>query len=224
MVEQQSSAEPAGVEAARVRAAQDGQTASARDRLDYATLKLKRLTEMQRENFVSAQSRAEADAERRLAEPELAAATESRELARIELRLAINVLAQRTMLAPFNGVVLDCMRNPGDLAEAGSGRKPVLKVAQIDPLNVHLGLPAPLPAAVQPGSRARVVPQRAQQALLATVAMVGRVIDAASDTFVARLELSNPNSAILGGVRCTTAIAGVAVPAAPAGAGAKPVP
>lgn len=224
LVELQSSAERAAVEAARFRAAMEGQIASARYRLEYASLKLKRLSEMQKENFVSAQARDEADAERRLAESELAAAIESRELARIEHRRAAEVLAQRAMYAPFNGVVLDRLLNPGDLAESGAGRKAVLKVAQIDPLHVDVVLPAALHAALRPGARAVVSPQGAPQALAATVAMVDRVIDAASGTFVARLELPNPKGSILGGVRCSAEISGVAPPAVPARAGAKPAP
>ena len=52
------------------------------------------------------------------------------------------------------------MLNPGDLAESGSGRKPVLKVAQIDPLRVDVVLPAALFGQVKPGTEASVVPQR----------------------------------------------------------------
>lgn len=214
LVELQSSAERAGVDAARFRAAMDGQIASARNRLEYANLKLKRLTEMQKENFASAQARDEADAERRLAESELAAAIEARDLARIEHKRAVEILALRTTHAPFNGVVLDRMLNPGDLAEAGSGRKPVLRVAQIDPLQVDVVLPASLHAALKPGTRALVTPRGAQAALTATVSVVDRVIDAASGTFVVRLELPNPKGAILGGVRCTIEIPGVSTPAA----------
>ncbi len=224
LVELQSSAERAGVDAARFRAAMDGQIASARNRLEYATLKLKRLTEMHKENFASAQARDEADAERRLAESELAAAIEARDLARIEYRRAVEILALRTMHAPFNGVVLDRMLNPGDLAEAGSGRKPVLKVAQIDPLHVDVVLPAALHAALKPGTRAQVTPRGSQDRLAASVAIVDRVIDAASGTFVARLELPNPKNSILGGVRCTVEINGVAAPGTTARAGTRPVP
>jgi len=223
LVELQSSAERATVDAARFRAAMDGQIAAARNRLEYADLKLKRLTEMQKENFASAQARDEADAERRLAESELAAAIESRGLARIEHKRAVEILALRTTHAPFNGVVLDRMLNPGDLAEAGSGRKPVLRVAQIDPLQVDVVMPASLHAALKPGTRALVTPRGAQGALTATVSVVDRVIDAASGTFVVRLELPNPKSAVLGGVRCTIEIPGVSAAAAPRGS-VKTVP
>lgn len=221
LVELQSSAERAGVDAARFRAAMDGQIASARNRLEYATLKLKRLTEMHKENFASAQARDEADAERRLAESELAAAIEARDLARIEYRRAVEILALRTMHAPFNGVVLDRMLNPGDLAEAGSGRKPVLRVAQIDPLKVDIVVPGHLFGAIKPGARAVVTAKGAAGRYVATVAIVDKAIDPASGTFVVRLDLPNPNHTLPGGMRCTAEIDGVAPPA---GATARPAP
>lgn len=222
LVELQSAAERAAVEGARFRAQMEGQITAARSRLDYATLKVKRLTEMQKENFATAQARDEADAERRLAEAELAVATENRDLARIEHRRAAETLAMRTMVSPFNGIVLDRMLHPGDLAEAGSGRKPVLKIAQIDPLKVEIVLPAALYASVKQGARATVTPRGSPGKIAATVSMVDRVVDPASATFVVRLDLPNPNRAILGGVRCSAEISGVTSPADAPRAGAKP--
>lgn len=224
LVELQSAAERAAVDGARFRAQMEGQISAARSRLDYATLKVKRLTEMQKENFATAQARDEADAERRLAEAELAVAIENRDLARIDHRRAAETLALRTMVSPFNGVVLDRMLHPGDLAEAGSGRKPVLKIAQIDPLKVEIVLPAALYASVKTGARATITPRGAQAPIATTVSVVDRVVDAASATFVVRLDLPNPNRSILGGVRCSAEISGVASPAGTPRAGAKSAP
>jgi len=213
LVELQSATERAAVDGARYRAAMEGQIASARNRVEYATLKLKRLDAMQKENFASAQARDEAQAELRLAESEQTVALENRELARIDLRRAVEQLALRTMVAPFNGVVLDRMLNPGDLAESGAGRKPALKIAQVDPMKVDVVLPAALHATVRLGARAVVDARGVSGQHVATVVAVDRVVDAASGTFVARLDLPNPKLAVLGGVRCSAEIAGV--PAAP---------
>ncbi len=212
LVELQSGAERAAVESARFRSQMDGQIASARNRVQYATAKLARLAELQKGNFASAQARDEADAERRLAESELVAANENRELARIDLRRAQEQLALRTMFAPFNGVVLDRMLNPGDLAEAGSGRKPVLRVAQIDPLKVDIVVPASNFGAVQPGAKVTIMPRVGSGRYAGTVTMVDKVIDAASSTFVARVDLPNPKFDMPGGVRCTAEIDGVRPP------------
>ena len=159
LAELQSAAERVAVESARFRAHMEGQVAAARNRVDYATKKLARLAELQQQNYASTQARDEADAERRLAESELQAAIENRELAKIEHRRAQEQLALRTLASPFAGVVLDRMLNPGDLAESGSGRKPLLKLAQIDPLRVDVVLPATLFGQVKPGQKATVIAQ-----------------------------------------------------------------
>ena len=211
----QSAAEKAGVDSAHFRARMDGQIAAARNRIDYATKKLARLTELQKDNYSSAQARDEADAEKRLAESELQSALEARELARIEARRADELLALRTLAAPFNGVVVDRMLNPGDLAESGAGRKPVLKVAQIDPIRADVPLPAPLFGQVRPGTRARVTSAVGGGSFDAVVRHVDRVIDAASGTFVARLEVPNPHGVVPGGARCSATIDGLATPARP---------
>ena len=212
LLELQSAAERAAVDSARYRSKMEGQIASARNRIDYATKKLERLVDLQRDNFSTPQARDEAEAEKRLAESELQSATEGRALAVIELQRAQEQLALRSVSAPFNGVVVDRFLNPGDLAESGSGRKPVLKVAQIDPMRADVALPAALFGQVRVGTRASVVAAVGGARFVATVRNVDRVIDAASSTFVARLELPNPQSAIPGGSRCSASIDGLAVP------------
>lgn len=212
LLELQSAAERAAVDSARYRSKMEGQIASARNRIDYATKKLERLVDLQRDNFTTAQARDEAEAEKRLAESELQSATEARALAVIELQRAQEQLALRSVSAPFSGVVVDRFLNPGDLAESGSGRKPVLKVAQIDPMRADVALPAALFGQVRVGTRASVVAAVGGTRFVGTVRNVDRVIDAASSTFVARLELPNAQGAIPGGSRCSASIDGLAVP------------
>lgn len=220
LVTLQSDAEKQAVESARLRSTMEGQIAAARNRIDYATKKLARLADMQKDNFMSAQARDEADAEKRLAESELQSALEGREMARVEHRRAQELLALRTMTAPFSGVVVDRMLNPGDLAESGAGRKPVLKVAQIDPIRADVPLPAAMFGKVRPGTKASVTAEVGGARFNAVVRSVDRVIDAASGTFVARLEVPNPQLAVPGGSRCTATIEGVVPP--PRAAAVKP--
>lgn len=212
LVTLQSEAEKLALESAAYRARMEGQITAARNRIDYATKKLARLTDLQKQNFMSEQVLDEADAEKRLAESELQLAIEARELARIEMHRAREVLALRTMTAPFAGVVVDRMLNPGDLAESGSGRKPALKVAQIDPIRADVALPASLFGQVKPGTKATVTAVVGAGRFEAVVSSVDRVIDAASGTFVARLEVPNPKGQVPGGARCTATIAGVEPP------------
>lgn len=208
LVELQSGAERAAVDSAKYRVQMEGQIVSARSRIDYARKKLLRATELEKEQYGSAQARDEADAERRLAEAELQAAVEARELARLDHRRAVEQLALRTVASPLTGVVVDRQLNPGDLAEAGSGRKAVLRIAQIDPLRVDVVLPAALFGKVKAGQPAKVS-LGTGSSYGARVTLVDKVVDSASGTFVARLELPNPKQDIPGGVSSRCEIDGV---------------
>lgn len=214
LVELVSNAERSAADSARYRSQMQGPVNQSRNRLDYATKKLARATELAQQNFTSAESRDQAEAERRVAESELQAATENRELAKIEHRHALDLLGLRTMTSPFNGVVVDRMLNPGDIAEAGTGRKAMLKIAQIDPLRVDVVFPAALFGQLKPGMKAMVVPHGLPGRHAASVKLVDKVIDAASGTFVARLELPNPTLALPGGLRCQAEFDAIAAPAA----------
>ena len=207
-----SDAEKMALESAAYRSRMEGQIAAARNRIDYASKKLARLEDLKKDNFLSAQAGDEALAEKRLAESELQSAMEAREMARIEWVRTKELLALRTMTAPFAGVVVDRMLNPGDLAESGSGRRPVLKVAQIDPIRADVPLPAALFGQVKPGTKATVTSVVGGGRFNATVRSVDRVIDAASGTFVARLEVPNPQGLVSGGARCSASIDGVTPP------------
>ncbi|MFG6428857.1 efflux RND transporter periplasmic adaptor subunit [Roseateles sp. LYH14W] len=210
LVELQSQSEKAAVELARLRSKLEGPLATVRNRIDYATKRQARQADLEKDKFISVQARDEADAEKRLAEAELRTALESRELAKVELQRAQEQLALRTVSAPFNGVVIDRMLNVGELVEAGSGRKPVLKVAQIDPMRADVALPAALFGKVRVGTKATVLAQLGGVRFNAVVRSVDRVIDAASSTFVERLEVPNPGDKAPAGSRCLASIDGLA--------------
>lgn len=203
LVELESRVETVAVEAARFRAEMKGQIATAQSRVTYARKKFARAAELQRDNIVSAQSADEADAELKLAQAELLAGEEARTMAQIEYRRALAQLALRTLHSPFDGVVVERMLNPGDLAESGSGRKPVLLLARIDPLHVDVALPDRLFGKVAAGDRMVVTVRGPGGRYDAKVRFVDRVVDAASGTFQARLDLPNRDGSVPSGIRCT---------------------
>jgi RND family efflux transporter MFP subunit len=216
LVALESDVERSTMEAARFRAEMTGRIASARNRVEYATKKLERAHELHRQSFVSAQARDEAETEKRLAESELKDALENQELAKLEHRRAEDQLRLRSMRSPFNGYVVDRMLNPGDLAESGTGRKPILKIAQLDPLRVEVALPQEVYGRIKNGSVARVTPEGFDASYEARVTVVDRVIDAASGMFGVRLEIPNPKGELPGGLRCAVEFPGIK-PAAAAG-------
>ncbi|MBW6493249.1 MAG: efflux RND transporter periplasmic adaptor subunit [Burkholderiaceae bacterium] len=197
-----SSVENAAAELGRYRSKVSGRIAVAKSRLDYATKKLQRLEQLQAQNYVTAQMRDEAAAEKRIAEDELREAGEGLEIAGYEYRHAQTVLKRRTLRSPFDGVVVDRMLNPGDLAEAGTGRKAILKLAQVEPLRVETVLPVEAFGKLKKSSKAEVIPEGLGGRYAATVVVIDSVFDSASGTFGVRLQLPNPKGKLPAGIRC----------------------
>jgi RND family efflux transporter MFP subunit len=202
LVELESSVEQSAAEMAKYRSQMEGRIASSKNRLEFANKKLNRTQELQKQNFVSAQAGDEAEAEKKIAEAELRDAIENQELAKHDYQHTIDLLNRRTLRSPLNGVVVDRMLNPGDLAEAGTGRKPILKIAQIDPLLIEVALPLEAYGKLRVGMTGMVTPEGLKGRYSAVIKVVDSVFDAASGTFGVRLELKNRRAAIPGGIRC----------------------
>jgi RND family efflux transporter MFP subunit len=202
LVQLESAAEISAVQLAKVRVEAQGRLTSAQNRLDYAEKKLERASQLHTQAFVSAQARDEAEAEKRILEAELRQAREDKEQATYELRHSQDLLARRTLRSPFNGVVLDRMLNPGDLAESGTGRKPILKLVQVEPLRVEVVLPLAAYGKFKAQSTAEVVPEGLGGRYVATVKVIDSVFDTASGTFGVRLELPNAGGKVPAGIRC----------------------
>ena len=202
LVQLESAAEASAVQLAKARAEAQGRLSSAQNRLDYAQKKLERSSQLQAQAFVSAQARDEAEAEKRILESELRQAREDKEQATYELRHSQDLLGRRTLRSPFNGVVLDRMLNPGDLAESGTGRKPILKLVQVEPLRVEVVLPLAAYGKLKAQTTAEVVPEGIGGRYVATVKVIDSVFDTASGTFGVRLELPNADGKVPAGIRC----------------------
>jgi RND family efflux transporter MFP subunit len=188
---------------AKHRAQMEGAVRSWESRGELTGKKSSRMDELHRQNFISAQARDEASADKRVAEAELRDAVDNRKLAELEHKRQLEVIRLKTIRSPVNGVVTERLLNPGELAEAGVGRKPLMKLAEIDTLYVEVLLPAVAYGKVKQGMAIQVTPEiPAGSNHRATVKVVDRVLDAASGTFGVRLELPNPERKIPGGIRC----------------------
>ncbi|MCG2593347.1 efflux RND transporter periplasmic adaptor subunit [Ramlibacter sp. XY19] len=202
LVQLESAAEASAVQLARTRAEAQGRLQSAENRLEYAHKKLERQSQLEQQKFVSVQARDEAEAEKRILESELRAAREDKEQALLDARHAQDVLNRRVLRSPFDGIVLDRMLNPGDLAESGTGRKPILKLVQVEPLRVEVVLPLAAWGKLKPGQAATVLPEALGGSHAATVKVIDSVFDTASGTFGVRLEMPNGGARVPAGIRC----------------------
>lgn len=199
----ESSVEASAAETARFRAAAEGALQQARQKLSASTEKARRMAELYNEQFVSAQAKDDAAAEAAQAEAEFKTATENSALARLEHRQAVDQLNRRILRSPFDGVVVDQYLYPGAVVDAGEGKKPILKLAQTQPLAVQAILPFQLFPQVKVGAAAVVLPEPPFGGEISTrVATVDRVVDSAAGTFGVVLKLPNAQSQLPGGIRC----------------------
>lgn len=203
LVELDSGVERAATELAKYRAVMRGTLQSADVKLDFAKQKAARRDDLHRQRFASDQERDEAAAEKRVAEAQLLEAQEARAIAELEYRRAAEQLRLRTLRSPLDGVVMERYAHPGEVSDTGDGGRPLLKLAEIDTLQVEVLLPVEVYPAIAPGMQATVVPDPPfGRPYPAIVKVVDRVLDAASGTFGVRLEMANPDRALPAGVKC----------------------
>lgn len=199
LVQLKADVEQAATGLASARAKAEAEVRGAQANYEFAKRKFDRSLELQQKNFISQQGLEQARAEAEIAEQKLAQARENKRVLSQELSLARAQLAQRTIVSPIDGVVVERYVNTGQRVE----QQTIAKIATLDPLRVEVIVPAMHFNKVQLGMAARIqpdLPEVGQQT--ATVTLVDRVIDTASNSFRVRLELPNPGNALPAGMRC----------------------
>lgn len=220
LVRLESSVEEAALKRAEATAAVEGEIRTEEARLTHARRQHGRIAELFKSEAISAEKKDEAATEVTLSTARLKKAREDKEVARLEAARAQALLDQRTIRSPIDGVVVERLAAPGEFVDD----KPLLRLADLDPLRVEVILPAALFRTITPGMDAEVRPDGPEAGShQARVTIVDRVIDPASNTFGVRLELPNPDYRLPSGLRCTVRFAGVTA-AEPAPAAANPAP
>ncbi len=195
----QSGVEQATVELARTRAETEAVIKSKETQLAFNLRKENRVEELYKEEAVPFGEMDEAMTNRVLTELELQEAKENKRIAELDLQRATEVLQRLTIRSPINGVVVERFLSPGEFVE----EQPILKIAQIHPLNVETIAPVDLFGSIKVGMQAEVRPEAPVGGVYtAKVKIVDRVIDAASGTFGVRLNLPNPDNQLPAGLKC----------------------
>ena len=157
---------------------------------DFGKRKVERNVELFRKELISANEKDEIETQTRIAG--------------LEVKQQQQVLEQRSIRSPLTGVVVERYLAPGDRV----ANEKILRIAQVDPLNVEVVAPVELFGAVKLGMLAEIrLDPLLSGVYKARVVVVDRVIDAASGTFGVRLELPNPGNRIPAGIKCRTRFA-----------------
>ena len=171
--------------------------------MQFLRRKYERLNELHNKFVTPLASLQEAEAEAKVGEEQLKEAQLNKQIARLEVVHAEEVVKQRALRSPIDGVVVERLLVPG---EYRNDQSPVLTLAQIDPLRVEVFVPTAYFGQIRIDSKAEVRPEQPIGGVhTATVTVVDRVLDAASGTFGVRLALPNPRLTLPGGIRCQVA-------------------
>jgi RND family efflux transporter MFP subunit len=196
----EASVEKATVALAKAKAEAEATIKSTQAKMAFSARKLERATDLFKSNSIAKHEFDEAETERNLADIAHLEVTEKKHIDGLEWQRATAALNLRTISSPLNGVVVDRLLSPGELA----GKTPILKLAQINPLRIEVFAPLSLLGKVAPGMKADVHPEgNAPTTYQAHVTVVNRLVDSASGTFGVRLEMPNPNNALPAGLACT---------------------
>lgn len=195
-----SGVEEATLALAKAKASNDHAKKSIQARLEYLRAKHGRAGKLVAQSFVSQASAEEAASEAKMAEEQLNEAILNLEILRLDIDRSEEILKQRRLRSPIDGVVVDRLLVPG---EYRNEQTPILTLAQIDPLRVEVFVPTRFYGQITVGSAAQVRPEDPVGGKhRALVTVVDQVLDAASGTFGVRLSLPNPDLKLPAGIRC----------------------
>ena len=191
--------EQATVELARARAKLDAQLQSEQVNLRYDRKSKHRVDDLYGRKVVSINNKDVTDRDEKLSRLAIEQVKDLQEVRNRELARAHELVEQKIIRSTIDGFVVTRFKSQGEFVED----QPILRIAQLDPLNVEAIIPMKYFGLIQPGMLAEVHPELASSSLReAKVTVVDRVGDAASGTFGVRLELSNPGFEIPAGLKC----------------------
>ena len=194
-----SGVEKASVQLATDRAKMQVDIKSRKAERQFRNNTLKQITELYHKKLASQREYDEAKTASIVADIELEKARELKHLAVLELRRTQEVLKLRSMHSVVDGVVVEVMKSSGEFVE----EQPVMKIAQIDPLNIEVIVPEQLMGNIKIAQESKIILDKPiDSSLVAKVSIIDQVIDASSGTFGVRLTLANPGNKIHAGQRC----------------------
>lgn len=198
-----SDLEQASLDLAKARAESTALISLARERVSLLKKEVSRNSELHTRQFTATAQLDKSMSELQQAISQLNQAEIDQSLAVLEMRRAAVLLAQRSIISPVDGFVVRRLMAPGEHVYE---QAKILKIAQIDPLFVEVNMPIATFPFIKEGMKVEVRPsQPAGSVLTATVLVIDKVLDAASDTFGVRLVLPNPTLEFPAGVNCTVA-------------------
>lgn len=199
IAELQNEVEHAALVVAKTKVQTEADIRAAQANREYTRQNLTRAENMAAKNYISEQELSHIRTEFEVAEQKLASTREQHRIWQREMNLAESQLELRTLRSPIDGIVAERYLSIGERVENRS----VARVVKIDPLHVEVMVPAAHFGKIQNDMTVTVIPDLPDTPPReASVILVDKLIDGASNTFRVRLKMPNPDQSLPGGGRC----------------------
>ncbi len=191
--------ERAAMAVAKARAEISSEKLLSKLNLEFDSRRKERISNLYANNSVSIQNKEDAELAAELSEQRLQEAAERERIRELELWRSKELLEQKVIRSPGSGFVLKKFKSAGEYVED----QPIVRIAQLDTLNVEVIAPMDLFGKIRMGMTAQVYPEGFEgEPRTAQVDIVDPMGDVASGTFGARLILPNEDYAVPAGVKC----------------------
>jgi RND family efflux transporter MFP subunit len=194
----ESSVDTASLELARARVSLTAEIELRRANAEFGKRQSKRIADLYERSMISSKEMDQTHTETKLTQLQLNQALDDQKLAELEYLRAKEVVERHTIRSPITGFVMDRFKTLGEYVDD----QPIIRIAQLSPLNVEVIIPVEQLGKVQKGMMANVRADAVDNSWQAMVSRIDRVADVASGTFGVRLTLDNPNYDIPAGLRC----------------------
>ena len=215
VAELDSGVERAAVAVAEARAEITSELLLGKLNLEFDLRRKERITNLFANESISIQNKEDAELAAELSAQRLKEASERDKIRKLELWRAEELLDQKVIRSPGSGFVLKTFKSPGEYVED----QPIVRIAQLDTLNVEVIAPMDLFGRIRKGMTAQVYPEvRDGTPRTAEVVRVDPMGDVASGTFGVQLSLPNDDYSTPAGIKCQLKFDGDMSPKAPIGA------
>lgn len=195
-----TSIEQTTVDLMKERAASQSDVEVQRARLALAESRMERVATLVERNITSKEELEEAKASVDVAGGELAMAEMRNRIATLELKRANEIVNQRTITSPIDGVVQSRSLFTGEYTDQDAE---IVTIAQLDPLHVEAFLPVEMFTKLTVGMAVEITPRAPLEGTFqGHIKVIDRIFDAASGTFGVQVVMPNPDLALPAGHRC----------------------
>jgi RND family efflux transporter MFP subunit len=199
VAELDSGVERAAVAVAEARAEITSELLLGKLNLEFDLRRKERITNLFVNESISIQNKEDAELAAELSAQRLKEASERDKIRKLELWRAEELLDQKVIRSPGSGFVLKTFKSPGEYIED----QPIVRIAQLDTLNVEVIAPMDLFGKIRRGMTAQVYPEvRNGAPRSAEVIRVDPMGDVASGTFGVQLSLPNEDYSTPAGIKC----------------------